>query len=94
MTHQTIRLPIQMIATTAGLLLMPAIAFAEVAQGDMIGTTETEIRAHLTAQGYEVKEVEMEDDEIEIDVSLNGKALEIEIDPQTGKVTEVEDDDD
>ncbi len=87
------QLATKLIAAAAGLMLLPAVALAGLAEGDYVGSTEADITAQLTQQGYEVKEVELEDGEIEAEVVLNGETFEIEVDPKTGKVTEIEQDD-
>ncbi len=92
MTHPKTKISTAILATVA-LALSSTMALATVAAGDKIGTTENEIRSQLKAKGYEVKSIEIEDDEIEVEVALNDKVLEIEIDKMTGQVTEVEEDD-
>ena len=82
--------PVKVIALAAGLALIPAIALAELAEGDQIGTTQDEITAQLVSQGYEVKEIELEDDEFEVEVVLNGQEFEIEIDAKAGTNSEIE----
>ena len=94
MTRRTPTLSPRIAALIAGVVVVPAVAFAAVAEGDLVGTSEAEIRKQLTSMGYEVTEIEVEDDEIEADVVLNGQQFEIEINPETGKVTEIEADDD
>ena len=81
------------VLTTMALALSSAVALATVATGDTVGTTEQQIRAQLESKGYTIKAIEIENDEIEAEVALNGKDYEIEIDPKTGQVTEVEEDD-
>lgn len=79
--------------TAFALTLASSAALATVATGDRVGTSEAEIRAQLSAQGYEIKAIEVESDEIEVEVTHSGKAFEIEIDKATGQVTEVEEED-
>lgn len=74
-------------------LSIPAIAFAQLNVGDTMGTTEADITAALTAQGYTVLEIEIENDEIEAEVALDGVESEITIDIATGQILEVELDD-
>jgi hypothetical protein len=71
-------------------LLLPGFALAQVNAGDILGTEEVAINASLEAQGYVVTGFEAEDDEIEVDVTLDGIAYEIEISSQDGTVLEVE----
>ena len=78
---------------SAGLIAAPVLAIAAVNPGDTLGVSESEIRTALEAKGYVVEEFEFEDDEVEVEASLNGVLYEIEISPQTGEVLEVEEDD-
>ena len=71
-------------------LLIPGIAMAQINVGDSLGTTEQTIRAELEAQGYIISEIEVEDDEIEVEATLDGQAFEFEISTKTGSVIEVE----
>ncbi|MEL7091109.1 MAG: PepSY domain-containing protein [Pseudomonadota bacterium] len=77
-------------------LIVPTAAFAGLELGQPLGTQEADIRAALTEMGYEVQEIEFEDDEIEAEVTLDGVAYEIELAVDTGKIIEIEleDDDD
>lgn len=72
-----------------GLALLAAPSFAEVTTGAMVGHDEAEIRATLTAEGYEVRKVEVEDGEIEAYAVKDGKMLEIYTDAASGLVTEI-----
>jgi hypothetical protein len=76
--------------SVTGLLASTGIALAAVAVGDSLGTSEEDIRSALTAQGYEVQEIEAEDGEIEAEVSLDGKTMEVVVDAQSGLVLEME----
>ncbi len=71
-------------------LLLPCVALADVSPGKALGTTEAEIRTALVQMGYDVKEIEVEDDEIEAEASINGQLYEIEVAVDTGLVLEVE----
>lgn len=78
------------IASLTGLIaIAPFAVFAQLGVGDQLGTTEEAIRAALQSAGYEVVEIEFEDDEIEADVILDGQAFEIEI-ASDGTVSDVE----
>ena len=79
--------------TLLAALLLPGFALAQVNPGDSLGTTEAAISASLAAQGYVITGYEAEDDEIEVDATLNGVTYEIEISPQDGMILEVELDD-
>ena len=51
--------------------------------GDVVGTTEAEVRTNLEQSGYSVLSIEVE-------ASLDGVATEIEVSSDTGAVTEIE----
>ena len=80
-------------ALLAGLMI-PATAFAGLELGQTIGTAEAEIEAALTGMGYTVEEVEIEDGEIEAEVTLDGVAYEIEMTADTGQIIAIELEDD
>ena len=75
-------------------IALPSLALAAVSEGDLLGTTEAEIRAALTAQGYQIEEIEVEDGEIEVEALFDGMMMEIEVSTETGLVIEVEAEDD
>lgn len=80
-------------ATLAGLagalIALPALALATVNVGDQLGTTEAAIRAELEKEGYTITEFEMEHGEIEIYVTKDGQAFEIEV-SDGGQILEIE----
>lgn len=76
--------------SVSGLLASMGVAAAAVSLGDRLGTTEDEIRAALTAQGYQVQDIEAEDGELEAEVTLNGQEMEVVVDASTGQVLEME----
>ncbi|WP_171097907.1 PepSY domain-containing protein [Ruegeria sp. HKCCD7255] len=83
--------------TLAGLIAaVPALALANVGLGDKLGTDEAEIRAALEAQGYVIEEIELEDGEIEVELSKDGVETELVLSETEGVVTaiELEQDDD
>lgn len=80
-------------AIGAVLLSAPLAAWAGLSTGDSVGKTPDEIRTSLESLGYVVEEIEIEDDEIEAEVTMNGEELEIEIDPATGAIIEIEKED-
>ncbi|WP_420411523.1 PepSY domain-containing protein [Roseibium sp.] len=65
-------------------------ALAAVTLGDDLGTTEEEVRAALTSQGYTITEIETENGELEAEVVLDGQEMEIVIDTTSGLVLEME----
>lgn len=84
--------------TTLALSLAAALAAGtalatNLAPGVKLGTSAQEVSSALAAQGYEVLKYEREDDEIEVYVRKDGQRLELEIDPNTGQILEVEDED-
>ena len=81
-------------ALGATAISLPLMAWADLSAGDTIGTSEAEIRATLQSLGYVVEEIEFESDEIEAEVTLDGVEYEIEIDPATGLIAEIELEDD
>ena len=92
-----------MLKTSAALTLAAGIAFPALAAtatnelvGQLLGTTQGEITSVLEERGNEIGEFEIEDDEIEVSILQGAQELELEIDPQSGLVTEakIEDDDD
>ena len=85
-----------MITATVLAALIPVGAYANFAVGDTVGTDLEEIRAQFEAQGYNVMEIELDGDEIEVEYMVDGQEYEVEIDVATGMVLEVEleDDDD
>lgn len=88
-THATSRFA-SLTALSAAVVIVPALALAAISKGDVVGTTEAEVTARLTEQGYTVREIEMEDAEFEAEVVMNGEAFEITIDSETGQVTDIE----
>jgi uncharacterized membrane protein YkoI len=77
-----------LLVCTAALLALPLQA--AVVEGDIVGVTEIEIRSALLNEGYEVKHIELDGDEIEVEVLLDGTALELELSAKTGAVIEIE----
>jgi hypothetical protein len=79
----------------AALLSLPAAAFALPAVGDLLGTDPGAARAALAASGCPVTEFEAEKGKVEARCTetATGKAWEVYIDPATGKVTDVSDED-
>lgn len=64
-----------------------------MSEGDMLGKTEAEIIAALETLGANIDEVESEENEIEVELTLDGVAYEVEVDLTTGQIAEVEMDD-
>lgn len=88
----TARISALIIAVTAGLTAMPL--YAAVTAGDVVGTSEMDIRTALEAQGYVIDSIEFEKDEIEVEASLEGQKLELELSVETGMILEIELEDD
>ena len=79
----------------AGIVALPATGFAasgfEV--GDVLGTDEAAITSILQEKGYEVMEVEIEDDVAEAEASLDGVEYEFEVSMSDGKILEIDSED-
>lgn len=84
------------LAVLTALALVPAAALAAPMIGDSVGTTLEDATTSLQSAGYEVREIERDDDELEVVILAAGQLLELEISSQTGMITgiELEDDDD
>lgn len=82
-------------ATAVAIALAVPLSLAAAAEmvGTQAGKTADEIKASLAAQGYEVRKIEREDGKLEAYAVKDGKRLEIYVDPATGAVTKVEEDD-
>ncbi len=81
--------------TILALTSMPMAAVAMPAVGDMIGTDPATATAALEKAGCKVNEFEAEDGKIEAkctDTATN-KAMEVYIDPASGKVTKIKSED-
>ena len=61
---------------SALILTVPALAWANLTPGDVMGTSEADIRAQMESLGYEVLEIEFEDDEIEVEYTFEGEGVE------------------
>lgn len=85
------RVTVPALALALAICAAPFAAQATPAVGDEVGTTPETATAALKAKGCTVKEFEAEDGKIEAKCSddASGKALEVYIDPASGKVVEV-----
>lgn len=80
-------------AALAAVLAFPlALAASELA-GTQAGRTADEIKAGLAAQGYEVRRVKEDDGGLEAYAVKDGRLYEIHVDPATGAVTRVKEED-
>jgi hypothetical protein len=77
--------------TILALTSMPVAALAMPAVGDMIGTEPEAAKAALEKAGCPVTEFEAEDGKIEAKCkdAVTGQAMEVYLDPATGKVVEI-----
>ena len=77
--------------TVLALTSLPMAAFAMPAVGDMIGTDPATATAALEKAGCKVNAFEAEDGKIEAKCTdmATQKAMEVYIDPASGKVTEI-----
>lgn len=66
-------------------------------KGDVLGTDAAAVRQALEAQGFEVRKIEAEDDEggeaMEAYALKDGERFEIYVDPETGAVEQIKQDD-
>ncbi len=76
-------------AVTMTAIAAPALA-AELSMETELGKTAEEVTASLINMGYEVREHEMEDGELEVYFTRNGQKGEVTVDPETGKPVEIE----
>ncbi|MTI45153.1 YpeB-like protein with putative protease inhibitory function [Roseibium hamelinense] len=67
----------------------PALAFGV---GDAVGTTVSEIAEAFEDKGYEIREIDVSSNVVEVEASLEGKRLEFDIDRNTGSVVKVDTD--
>lgn len=81
------------VLASAAAICMSNAALADIRQGDKIGLSVSDIAKSLEINGYEIREIEVKDNRIKAEVTLEGDRLEMKIDPKTGLVTRVEDDD-
>jgi len=87
----TRRLP--KLAAIVALSLAGAPAAFALDRGDTLGTDAAGITAALQDQGYEVRKVEKDDGYWEVYALKDGNRYEIYVDPKTGAVRKVEQDD-
>lgn len=78
------------VIVTASFALPAGGAIAAVTVGDKVGTTEEDIRAALTDEGYVVEEIEIENGEVEAEVSRDGQEIEVVVDGESGLILEME----
>ena len=79
---------------TAALVLLPLTAHAMPAVGDIVGTNPADATAALAKAGCTIAEFEAEGGQIEAKChDANGKKWEVYIDPKTGAVTQIKDED-
>ncbi|MBG6157956.1 putative membrane protein YkoI [Labrenzia sp. EL_13] len=67
-----------------------AVAIAQIQTGDTVGTSVSQIAHKLETSGYDIREIEVKNNRIEVDVLLDGTKLEIKVDPRSGEVIRVE----
>jgi hypothetical protein len=83
------------LALTAGLGIAAAGAMEDAAKQSGPLLSEAEIVAQLEAKGYQVREIEREDDdELEVYAVSEGQLYELEIDARSGEILEMEREDD
>lgn len=78
----------------AALVAVPlGLAAASEMVGTQAGKSADEIKASLAAQGYEVRKVQEDDGKLEAYAVKDGKLYEIYVDPATGAVTKIKEED-
>ena len=82
----------KLLIATAALFLAAAPALA-LEKGDTLGKTAAEVSQTLAGMGYDVRKVETDDGKIEAEVAKDGQRLEIYVDPATGTVSRIKEDD-
>ncbi|HEU0221843.1 MAG TPA: PepSY domain-containing protein [Paracoccaceae bacterium] len=81
-------------AATAALVVAGAVLGEEaVKPGLWLASTQEQIRAALTAQGFEVRKLDRDDGLTEVYAVKNGETHEFHVDPKTGVVAKVKADD-
>ncbi|WP_167686021.1 PepSY domain-containing protein [Parasedimentitalea denitrificans] len=81
---------LQSLTLASAMIFTGAVSQAAVVAGDSVGTTVAEVRSALEGAGYVIESVEVNADEIEAEVTLDGAFFEIEISSATGIILEVE----
>ena len=76
---------------TAALSVGPSLA--AVSKGVYVGKTKAEIVTNMKKQGYSVRKFEREGRWLEVEAMYGEVRYEIHVDPKTGKVVKVEEDD-
>lgn len=74
----------------AFLVLSGQSVLAQVQPGHAVGLKISEIARSLEDNGYEIQEIEVKPDRVEVEVVIEGEKLEIKVDPQSGLVTRIE----
>ena len=77
----------------AGAALTGRSALGAASLEDYLGKTKAEIAATLESEGYVVEEFDIEGGVIEVEATIDGIRYEIHIDPETGKIVHIEEDD-
>jgi hypothetical protein len=76
-------------AFAAFVLAGPAFA-DDITLGAVLGATPEDIRANLTAMGYDVRKMEFEDGEIEVKMVKGIAMIELHVNRASGQVVEIE----
>ncbi len=79
------------ILLATAIAFLPALAFAEVKIGDIVGTNGDAAKLALETAGCPVEKFEAEDGKVEAvcKSAATGETMEIVIDPATGAVTDI-----
>ncbi len=81
------------VLSSIGIFTLAGVALAHSLDGSYAGKSKTEITTLLQDQGYEVRDIEVEDDLLEAYAMKDGMRFEIYVDPNTGNIVKVEEDD-
>lgn len=84
------KLTIASVAIMSTLAVGATAAVAGIGIGDQLGDDLEKIRSMMEAEGAAIDEIEREDGMIEVEYTLDGTMFELEIDPSTGSVVEIE----
>jgi hypothetical protein len=91
--HADISRLVASVALAAALALSAAVAIAAASKGSYAGKSKDEITNSLEQQGYKVRKVESEEGNLEAYAILEGKRYEIYVDPQTGNIVKIKEND-
>ena len=77
----------------AAALALSGLSLPVHASSEIDTATQAKVTEQLTAQGYEVRRIDSEDGMIEVYAVMGDKMAEIYVDPTTGEVVKLSDED-